>query len=192
VETYKEFRIILLGQDIKVHTDHENLTYKHFNSDRVMRWRLFIEEYAPNLQYIKGVNNAVADALSRLPLTDDSTVEEALVTIEMMSDRFCYDIEEQNFNAHPLPFSMLDKAQKDKTLMKALNLDKRLYHLHSFHGEGKTKELISYKDKMVVPKKLQRHIVDWYHAVLCHPDINRTEETIGQQLRSPKMRQHIA
>jgi hypothetical protein len=71
----------LLGQDIKVHTDDENLTYKHFNSDRVMRWRLFIEEYAPNLQYIKGVHNVVADALSRLPFTEDGTVEEALVTI---------------------------------------------------------------------------------------------------------------
>ena len=37
VETLKEFRNILLGQRIKVQTDHENLTYKTFNSDRVMR-----------------------------------------------------------------------------------------------------------------------------------------------------------
>ena len=33
VETLKEFRNILLGQQIKVHTDHENLTYKTMNSD---------------------------------------------------------------------------------------------------------------------------------------------------------------
>jgi RNase H-like domain found in reverse transcriptase len=33
VETLKEFRNILLRQEIIVHTDHENLTYKHFNSD---------------------------------------------------------------------------------------------------------------------------------------------------------------
>lgn len=33
VETLKEFRNILLGQQIIVHTDHENLTYKTFNSD---------------------------------------------------------------------------------------------------------------------------------------------------------------
>ena len=67
VETLKEFRNILLGQQIIVHTDHENLTYKNFNSDRVMRWRLFIEEYSPDLRYIKGEDNVVADALSRLP-----------------------------------------------------------------------------------------------------------------------------
>jgi hypothetical protein len=44
VETLEEFRNILLGQQIVVHTDHTNLTYKHFNSDRVMIWRLFIED----------------------------------------------------------------------------------------------------------------------------------------------------
>ena len=38
VATCKEFRTILLGQQITIYTDHENLTYKHFNSDRVMRW----------------------------------------------------------------------------------------------------------------------------------------------------------
>jgi hypothetical protein len=38
VETLKEFRNILLGQTIVVHTDHKNLTFKEFNSEQVMRW----------------------------------------------------------------------------------------------------------------------------------------------------------
>jgi hypothetical protein len=70
VETLKEFRNILLGQKIKVHTDHENLTYKNFNSDRVVRWRLYIEECSPDLQYIKGTHNEVADALSHQKIED--------------------------------------------------------------------------------------------------------------------------
>ena len=79
VETLKEFRTILLGQQLIIHTDHENLTYKHFNSDRVMRWRLFIEEYSPDLRYIKGELNIPADALSRLEI-ENSPMEEAHFT----------------------------------------------------------------------------------------------------------------
>jgi RNase H-like domain found in reverse transcriptase len=70
METLKEFRNILLGQRIKVHTDHENLTYKKFNLDRVMCWRLYIEEYSPELEYIKGTHNVVADALSQLDMNE--------------------------------------------------------------------------------------------------------------------------
>ena len=37
VETLKEFRNILLGHQITVYTDHKNLTYELFNTERVMR-----------------------------------------------------------------------------------------------------------------------------------------------------------
>ena len=33
VETLKEFRNILLGQEIIVYTDHQNLRYKNFNTE---------------------------------------------------------------------------------------------------------------------------------------------------------------
>ena len=68
VETLKEFQNILLGQKIVVYTDHKNLTCKNFNTEQVMRWRLILEEYNPELKYIKGENNVVADALSRLAM----------------------------------------------------------------------------------------------------------------------------
>ena len=48
-----------------------------------------------------------------------------------------------------------------------------------------------FKDKIVAPKKLQRHVTAWYHNTLCHPGINRTEETIGQHLWWPKQREYI-
>ena len=71
VETLKELRNILLGQQINVYTDHKNLTYKSFNTERAMRWRLILEELSPELIYINGSENIVADALSRLDKVDN-------------------------------------------------------------------------------------------------------------------------
>ena len=54
VENLKEFRTILIGQRLRIYTDHKNLTCKNYNTDRVLRWRLILEEYDPNIKYIKG------------------------------------------------------------------------------------------------------------------------------------------
>ena len=78
VETLKEIRSILLGQRIVIHTNHKNLTYANFNTDRVIRWRLIIEEYGPDLRYIQGPKNIVADALSRLGLKDNPEFNDKL------------------------------------------------------------------------------------------------------------------
>ena len=68
VETLKKFHNMLLGQVIKIWTDHKNLTYDDtdFSSDRIIRQRLTIEELGATINFISGVNNEVADALSRL------------------------------------------------------------------------------------------------------------------------------
>ncbi len=68
VETLKEFKGMLWGQDIKVYTDHKNLTRDALGltSDRVYCWRLLLEKYAPKIIYIKGIHNTVADAILRL------------------------------------------------------------------------------------------------------------------------------
>jgi hypothetical protein len=66
VETLKEICTILLGYKLKVFTDHKNLTYAHFNTNSVMRWRLILEEYGPEIIYNNGSTNIVADALSRI------------------------------------------------------------------------------------------------------------------------------
>ena len=59
---------MLWGQKIIVYTDHKNLVRDALglSSNRVFRWRLTLEEYNPKIIYIKGVDNTVADAISRL------------------------------------------------------------------------------------------------------------------------------
>ena len=65
VKTLKGFFTNLLVQRLKIYTDHKNLTCKNFNTDRVLRWRLILEEYGPYIEYIKVEKNIAADALSR-------------------------------------------------------------------------------------------------------------------------------
>ncbi len=52
---------MLWGQDIKVYTDHKNLTRDALGltSDRVYHWRLLLEEYAQKIKYIEGTHNTV-------------------------------------------------------------------------------------------------------------------------------------
>ncbi len=68
VETLMELRGMLWGQTIKVYTDHKNLTRATLGliSDRVYRWRLLLQEFAPEIVYRKGIHNLVADAISQL------------------------------------------------------------------------------------------------------------------------------
>jgi hypothetical protein len=68
IETLKEFQGMLWRQTIKVYTDHKNLTQDALGliSDSVYHWRLLLEEFAPEIVYIKGIHNTVADAISRL------------------------------------------------------------------------------------------------------------------------------
>jgi hypothetical protein len=59
---------MLLGQNIKVFTDHANLMRDALGLtlDRVYQWRLLLEEYGPEIIYIKGIHNTLADAFLRL------------------------------------------------------------------------------------------------------------------------------
>ena len=191
VETLKEFRNILLGQQITIHTDHQNLTYKQFTSDRVLRWRLYIEEYSPKILYIKGEKNVVADALSRLELKDIPQGSPTLESFYAIFEAWNTD-KADLYTKHPLTYKQLQIAQlKDKAIKKILHMDNTLYQMQDFHGGGKTISLVCFKGKIVVPSRLQKHVISWYHTLLCHPGINRTEESISQHLWWPKMRSHI-
>ena len=195
VETLKEFRNILLGQKIVIHTDHKNLTYKNFNSERVMRQRLFMEEYSPDIRYIEGEKNVVADALSHLSMEQEPR-EEAFFTLEQLSNMYCYTAnkkgKQKEDTSCPINYQLIGKEQsKDKKITKLALTKPDSYSLKEFKSAGKKFDLICHKDKIVIPSTLQQRIVDWYHNYLGHPGINRTEETISQHLWWPKMRGHI-
>jgi hypothetical protein len=104
----------------------------------------------------------------------------------------CFGLKQPDeIDFHPLNFKHLLKTQENKkTIMKILAMPKTKYELQDFHGGGQTTALICYRNKIVVPNKLQKSVILWHHTTLCHPGINRTEETIGQHLWWPNMRDH--
>ncbi len=94
VETLKEFRMILLGHDIIIWTDHKNLIHNDFKTERVLRWRLLMEEYRLDIRYIKGPDNIVADSLSRLPTTNNPEKPYIMPSREELADSFAQDTED--------------------------------------------------------------------------------------------------
>ena len=66
VETLQEFQGVMWGQQIKVYTNHKNLIRDALGltSNRVYRWWLLLEEYAPEIVYINGIHNTVVGAIS--------------------------------------------------------------------------------------------------------------------------------
>ena len=63
-----KFRQYLVGRKIKIKTDHNSL--KHFLeqkelNERQQKWVSKVQAYDFEIEYVKGKNNLVADALSR-------------------------------------------------------------------------------------------------------------------------------
>jgi hypothetical protein len=59
---------MLWGRSIKVYTNQANLMRDALGltSDRVYLCKLLLEEYGPDIVYIKGIHNTIAYAISRL------------------------------------------------------------------------------------------------------------------------------
>ena len=62
---------MILVAKINVYTDHKNRTHRlsQFTTQRIMHWRLLLEENGTKFYYRKGPRNVVADAFSRVPTT---------------------------------------------------------------------------------------------------------------------------
>ncbi len=70
VLTLNEFWSMLLGAELHIHTDHKNTLNIGDSSQCRLRWISYVDEYGPELHYVEGSANVVADTFSRLSRKD--------------------------------------------------------------------------------------------------------------------------
>ena len=152
METIKELLTIRLGNCITVYTDQNNLTFENSTTEIVLRRRLMLEEYGPEIKYIKCPDNDTADALSRLPVIN-SDVTERDVTREQLAES--YGVGQLDGNTFPLTYRKINKHQrKDKELVEKLKCAN--YHTKYFR-EGRNMFMLIYNNyKNFVPTILQK------------------------------------
>ena len=206
VETVKEFRTLLWGQELIVHTDHKNIIYGNLSNDRITRWRLLLEEYSPTFVHVRGVDNVVADALSRLdkditPRDGDMDSQGAYMAFAMstlnknesvyipdardpLDMAECYakkrDKDLEQFPMHP---DYIAKYQQNDTQMR------KLKDLEEINLEGI--KLMAKDKKIYIPKILRSRIVAWYHLYLRHPGATRLEKTLRIAFWWPDVRRDV-
>ena len=94
-----KFRQYLAGNKFKVKTDHNNLWFfleQRELNERQQKWVSKIQAYDFEIEYVKGKNNVVADALSRRPATlsllEISSDWKNHLLVEYSKDRFACEI----------------------------------------------------------------------------------------------------
>ncbi len=126
-----------------------------------MRWRLYIEEYSPDLRYVKGGNNTVADVLSRLEIASEP-MEEAFFSEELRAELYYYGAETFSAADYPLNYGLISQAQlKNKKLLKQKAKKDSQYKSLTVTAADKDIPMICHQGKIVIPETLQSQVVDW-------------------------------
>lgn len=206
VSTLTEFRTMLLGAKIFVYTDHKNLTFRNLNSSRVLRWRLFLEDFDVSYSYVAGKENVLGDAFSRLPRLDDitegkkpvSTVEEllflSLTDNTMMLDCFL-NLPTQQQMRYPLDLKWLQENQfEDNELNDVQKQHPGNFPARTIDGVS----LLCYRKdhlddnpdnwKICIPSGLLREMVMFFHKVLGHAGEVRVYDSIRARFHHPKLK----
>ena len=92
IATIREFRSMLLGAELHIHTDHKNILHVGDSSERRLRWISYVDEYSPTLHYVVGPLNVIADTFSRLSRLDDTSALVGKKTITEDSNSVSYSI----------------------------------------------------------------------------------------------------
>lgn len=162
--------------NIKIHTDHQNLTQKdtmHANLHE-QRTQIFLnQEFARTFAHIAGEDNTGADSLSCLPMYNQTPLT-ALNHVFAI----CH-IDGDTNSDFPLDMTQIRIAQANDNVLQHI--------IHSGCNAADIANIVidsndvtTFNGKVWVPQALQQQIVAWYHKNLQHAGVTQMVNTIGQ------------
>ena len=82
-----------------------------------MRWKIIIKDFGPNIQYIAGVDNILADMLSILPSTRIENYESCTSKVKCCANElFTIGRVENNDDCFPLNLSIVQREQQKELI----------------------------------------------------------------------------
>ena len=93
--SFQKLEYLIRDVEFTLRTDHQNLTFlTQAGSRRVLTWKLAIQEFNFNIEYIKGPDNFVADCFSRELMDSGDDPEQDIVRIEKLNTLFHKSVRE--------------------------------------------------------------------------------------------------
>eukprot|EP00052_Salpingoeca_macrocollata_P026217 m.242785 g.242785 ORF g.242785 m.242785 type:complete len:446 (-) comp22544_c1_seq16:697-2034(-) len=170
-EALLHWRIYLLGNSIRIHTDNQALTYimkQKERKQRHMKWISFLNEFGNiTMHHVEGKNNEGPDALSRVDLPD--TVEPDTIVMAVCAEENTKKavIEVNAIQIVEITLQpkwrqkMLDSTKSDKQLQKARKKHPKNFRTaengfvyYSEHGTQETERLYIPEDYEIITQIL--------------------------------------
>ena len=200
VETLRTFRSMLLGARIKVFTDHKNLTHKlsSYSTQRVMRWRILIEEFGPTFEYKKGNENVIADAMSRVPTKDENDEpampETRCVKVDDLWTECLWAMPKfDERNRQPTQFETAKHYQDaDPNVAKLLVDEPNNFVLKTFGKVPLVCRVATPDPLIVLSDDMLPKMVKWQHEMTLHSEgVVRLEASLRRHYWHPDLRKAV-
>ena len=210
VYSVTKFRVYVLGISFKILTDHQSLTFLEstkYQSSRLIRWSLVLQQYTYQVSYCRGEDNVFADFLSRYP---EGKFRDAIKeNTALIANLTCYTAT-QRVEEYP-SFSLIamvraqgwkkekfnkigEKQKSDAEINKYIECLARgekvecfqIYNGVLFHQNKKGENWA-----IMVPKELTKELIEKVHEKLGHPGAFKTTKYLQQYYFWAKMRRQV-
>ncbi|CAL9217637.1 unnamed protein product, partial [Arabidopsis halleri] len=94
VFAFEKFRCYLVGSKVTVYTDHAALRHIYAKKDtkpRLLRWILLLQEFDMEIVDKKGIENGVADHLSRMRIEDEIPINDSMPEEQLLAIKYFLD-----------------------------------------------------------------------------------------------------